>query len=729
MIAIRVAARRWLLATTTLAGLAALGGAARAQPSEGGTANVQEVIVTAQRRSERLQDVPMSVTALPADTLEKAGVANTADLARVTPGLNMSSYGNNLQPAVRGVTSTGGNLGDNPSVAIYLDGVYQPQQIAALFDLPDVRQIEVLKGPQGALYGQNATGGAITITTLSPSFTTTGKLSASYGNRNAVALRGFASGPVSDQVAVSLAAAYQNRDGFRRHVITGERDRGLESKLVRGKVLFEPSKDARITLSGYYADRDDSAAYAGVALNGNSVGYAFIPTAPRTTSPKQFSAYPDVFNRVKSWGVNARGEFELGPGTLSTVTAYTRTKIVYVSDLDASAVNFAEYRTPDLNGKYFVQEATFVSNKFGRTSFLFGGLYLNGRDNFNPGEFILRSPNLPPAPLTAPTLHLFQFGRVKKEILAAYGEVSLDVTDKLVLTAGGRYTHETQRGYHTDALTPTPPASLTPFLGNPEKWSKFSPRVTARYEVGPRANLYATFATGFKGGLINTATLADAVDPETIKSYEAGYKGRPLENLTLNIAGFWYDYKNLQVVAYRAPLLITQNAASARGKGVDLDATWSVTPEFTLSGGLEYLDARYRRFPDALVFTPTGFGNLATTGNLSGRRLLRSPKWSGNLTANYQADMASGRVGAFLSLYHSAAFGLEGSNRLRQGAYTTVDGEVSFAPSAVQGLRLVLWGKNLGDKAYLTSAVASELGDLGSYAEPRTFGVRAEYSF
>lgn len=218
------------------------------------TADNGDILVTAQRRSERLQDVPMSVTALSSEDLDRSGITSTSDLAKATPSVVIAQYGGFMQPSIRGISSAGASLGDNSNVAMYIDGIYQPQQIATLISLPDVQQVEILKGPQGALYGQNATGGAILVTTLSPSNELTGKFSASYGNYNDVNLRGYVSVPVSDTFAVSVSGGYQNRDGFRKHVITGERDLGLDSKVIRAKFQFTPSESAKLTLTGYFSD-------------------------------------------------------------------------------------------------------------------------------------------------------------------------------------------------------------------------------------------------------------------------------------------------------------------------------------------------------------------------------------------------------------------------------------------------------------------------------------------
>lgn len=707
-----------------------------------------EIIVTAQRRSERLQDVPASITALSADTLNKSGITNTSDLARAVPGVAMTFYGSFLQPAIRGVTSTGANLGENSNVAMYIDGVYQPQQIATLIDLPDVQQVEVLKGPQGALYGQNATGGAILITSKAPKFTTQGTASASYGNYNAVSLRGYVTGPISSTIAASLAGGYQDRDGFRRHVVTNQRDKGLDSKVIRGKLLFEPSSGTKVTLTGHYSDHSDSAMYAGFAINGNSIGYApdlsglglpdvLVPASPKVTSPKQFSTDPDVFTRIKSYGGNIRGEFDVGAGTIKSTTAYFRNHTDYLSDADFTAVNVGQSTAGPLTAHYFIQEVNFASRQFGAVRFLVGGFYLNGAEAFENNNFDILVPAIPPSPKTVLFQAASQNARIDKEIMAGYAEITFNLTDRLVLSAGGRYTREQQRAFADQViLDPAVGTETLPYLveypNDPVTFTKFTPRVTLRYEVTANSNVYASWGQGFKSGVVNTTDFTvDPVKPETITAYEIGYKGVPVSGVRFNAAAFLYDYKNLQSVVFvPGKAYITQNAASARIKGAEFDLSWAVTRDFTLSTSASFLDAKYRDFVGAANYIPTGTGHIASTIDLSGHRMLRSPKFSGNVAANYGVDTSFGRVGIFGTLFHSSGYGMEPTGRLRQHAYTTIDAELSLEPASISGMRFVLWGKNLGNKAYLSSAlVAGGVADGGSYAEPRTYGVRAEYKF
>ncbi|HEX7853904.1 MAG TPA: TonB-dependent receptor [Sphingobium sp.] len=708
----------------------------------------QEIVVTAQRRSERLIDVPASITAISAETLTKSGINNTADLAKAVPGIAMTFYGGFLQPAVRGITSTGANLGENSNVAMYVDGVYQPQQIATLIDLPDIQQVEVLKGPQGALYGQNATGGAILVTSMAPSFTPHGNFSASYGAYNDVSVRGYVTAPLSDTIAASLSGGYQNRDGFRRHVITNQRDKGLDSKVIRGKLLFQPSTEAKITLTGYYSDREDSATYAGFAINGNSIGYAPnlagiglpsipIPASPQIRNPSQFATDPNVFTRIRSAGGNARGEFDVGAGIVTSVTSYSENKTNYRNDGDYSAVDIGTATANFLRSHYFIQDMNFASRKFGSVSFLVGGFYLNGAESFDNNNFDLLFPSVPPAPTTILFTASSQNARVDKEIIAGYGEATLQATDRIVLTAGGRYTREKQRAFSDRAIfTPGGTAVKVPnqveYPGGAVVFSKFTPRITARYEITPRSNVYASWGQGFKSGIVNSTDFTIApVKPETINAYEIGYKGVPIPGVRFNIAAFLYDYKNLQSVVYvPGSAYITQNAATARIKGVDFDVSWSVTPSFTLTGSGSFLDGKYRNFPGAVNYTPTGTGHVVSTIDLSGQRMLRSPKFSGNISANYEIDTGIGRFAAFGSIFHTASYGMEPTGRLRQNPYTTIDAEISLSPDALNGARFVLWGKNLTNKAYLASAlIAGGFSDGGSYADPRTYGIRAEFRF
>jgi len=707
----------------------------------------EEVVVTAQRRSEKLRDVPASITAIPQATLIKAGINNTSDIAKMSPGVALPFYGNFLQPAIRGVTSTGANVGESSNVALYVDGIYQPQQIATLFELPDVQQVEVLKGPQGALYGQDATGGAILVNSRAPSFTPQGNASFSYGNYNDVNLRGYVTGPITNELAASLAGGYESRDGFRTQVLTGQQDSGLDSKLLRGKVLYRPNEDVKITLAGYYSDLMTSDQNAGFAYNNNSIGYFLYPNLPRVTNASQFGASPDVFTHIKSWGTNLHAAIDTGYGTINEIASYANNRVTYLTDVDESPVDFAIATTNPLTGEYFINETNFVSRKFGAFSFLAGAFFLTGNDTFHTNGFTLFVPSLPPAPeVTEFALDTYQ--KLSKTIYAGYGELTYQLLSDVTLTAGGRYTVEKVSGYNNFGGTAVGNSgAVYGYPGNPVSFSKFTPRVTARYALTDDDNIYASYSQGFKSGNINLSGTAappnpattyslPPVRPERIDAYEIGFKGRVIENVQASIAGFYYNYKDLQLVQYAPPSYVEQNAASATIKGVDFDITWHSTPELTFDIGGSVLSAHYGNDSFASVFEPTapslanGFSvNSEPTINLSGKQMIRAPDFSGNASINYEHDFDRGVFGAYVLAYYNSGYPMEVGNLIRQKAYTTLDIDFSFAPAALHGARFVLWGKNLSNSAYLASILQSQYGNGAVYAPPRTFGFRGEYAF
>lgn len=710
---------------------------ARADGSEAGVADLDEIVVTAQRRDELLRDVAMSVTALTALSLEKAGVDDTKDLGRLVPGLTIAFYSFSMSPTLRGITGTGGNLHSTSSVPVYLDGVFHPSQIATVMTLPDVEQIEVLKGPQGTLYGQGATGGAIIIKTLAPSFTPTGKFSASYGNYNATNLRGFVSGPLNDSVAFSLAGEYLDRDAFRSNFVTGEKGGPLESRTVRGKVLFELNDSVQLTLDGHYMSYKDSSYLDYIALNDSAAGYALVPTGPKGPGPGQFGSDPKSFIQSKEYGGGARLDVDTSAGKLNVLAAYLHTNSASYQDQDASPVNYNLYTGDDWPSRHYEGTIDFASEKFGSFAFNAGAFYLNTINTTNGGRYILLGTGttvLPSAP-GAPSFISNNYTRGEKQVAAVYVEGQYEVTDRLHVTAGGRYNRESLRFFQKSfpTLTPATPIVLNEYPGGKVHFSQFSPRGTIRYEVTPTSNVYASVTRGFKGGGFNVTNSAlPPYKPETITAYEVGFKGRPTEALTVGLATFWYDYKDMQILAYNNGVTIEKNAASSRSRGVELEASWQVTRAFALLGNLAYLDAKFVKFPGAQLFFPKadGTGNTSVSnGDLSGAPMLRSPKWSGNGSADLKVETTAGTFGAFATLEFSSSFGLEPTGLVRSGSFVRLDGSLSFAPAAVRGLRLIAWGKNLTNTTYLVTANVSNLASAVVPNDPRTFGMRAEYSF
>jgi iron complex outermembrane recepter protein len=749
----------WVSAIVPLWSVPALAQSGADQADEASTG---DIVVTAQRRDERLRDVPISVTALSSEALSQAGVTNTLELAKVTPGVTLPLYGAFVQPSIRGISSSGAGLGDSPNVAIYIDGVYQANQVAMTSDLPDAESVQVLKGPQGSLYGQNAAGGAIIITTRSPEFTPAGTFTASYGRFNDVRLTGFVTTPLSDTWAISIAGAYRNRDGYNRDLLRGRSDPGLDSYLVRGKLLWRPQDTVSLTLSAFISRRRDSSIFSGPPFRGNSlgVGIARLPcnfgglaclNLPLALNPYETSENPEALSQTKAHGVSLASKFEIGSaGTLNAISSYRNTDVLQILGLDQTPVNTLSIYLP-IKERDFIQEVTFVSNPVGPALISAGLFYMNKLERYVPQLSVLY-PSGPGGlfntafPALNPIGSLGGFSRSSKRSFAAFAELTFNLTDQLSIIAAGRYSHERQQVWNR-------PSPFTWKVGDPQlvplpdprgafTFDKFTPRAVIRFKPNSDHTVFASYSQGFKSGYVNPgnvnactpqpACLDAPVRPETVDAFEIGYKGRIASGLDVNLSGFHYIYKDIQVFVYNPgppPASTYQNAARGEINGFEVEINWRPLRDLTLNFGGSYLDAKYKDFRAATVYIPNGFGNTQTAQDVTGKRMMRTPEWTLNGSARYSRETGAGLIGGYLAVSYNSGIFFDPNNRIVQPGYALVDAELSFAPSGMRGLRLVVWGKNLTDRAVLQMAISSQIADQTSYAEPRTFGVRAEYSF
>jgi iron complex outermembrane receptor protein len=691
-------------------------GAAHAQQ---GAAVTSEVIVTAQRRSERLQDVPLSVTAVSRDTLAAAGITTTRDLQLVTPGLRLNAGGIFMQPVIRGITTTQTYVSTEANVATYLDGVYQQSTLAAIYDLPDVEQVEVLKGPQGTLFGRNATGGAILINTRNPNLTTaTGTGTVGYGRFNDYYAKGWVSMPiVQDKVAASLTLLGEHTDGWRRNLLTGNRGGKIETFLVRGKVRFVPWDGADFVLSGAYSKLSDHGSLKNTNLNGNNQFIALLPPSQIASRPNEFASNIDTRLTPKNASVSLRGTIEAGPGTLTTTTAYVDQKESLVTDGDTTPLPFAAVSFHHAQQKTFTQELVYATNKLGRFQGTGGLFYFWNRGDMLP----LDVNNYVQSIWTIDRTHAY----------AIFGELSYDLTDRLSIIGGLRYSWEKKKAYA--AFTASSVQPTLPLLGE-KSWHSTTPRASVKYKASESTNLYFTYSEGFRSGVFNTVAFQRTpVDPEKVKSYEVGFKSRIGNSVTLNGAAFLYDYTGLQIPTIQqvgaAFTQVLTNAATAKIKGVELNGTWNVTNEFSLLFGATYLHARYTHFPNAVVNIPTGHGgNVSVQRDVSGNTMIGAPEWTSNITGRYVLDTSHGQFEAAGTLYYTSKVYFDVGDRVAQPAYARLDATLTWRPPAANW-QLRVWGRNLTDRDILQSTTITTTGDTVNYSAPRTFGVEAVYSF
>jgi iron complex outermembrane receptor protein len=707
--------RRALLCGGALALVLAAPAAAQTQPQ------VTEIVVTAQRRSERLIDVPAAVSVLGADMLARASVTNTADLAQLTPGLQVSNTGAFTSFSVRGVSSETSGPGADNNVAVYLDGVYYPSKNAGVFDFPDVSSIEVLKGPQGTLYGRNATGGAILVKTADPTFEPSGTVSASYGSFQEREFKGIISGGLnSERFAASLAAYYKKDDGYLKSAIPDRDIEGVESSLVRGKLLFTPNSDVKLVFAAYVAERRDHTSMAFTNLNGNTNGVLIDPRAITSTYGYSAANNPNYLHS-QTTGADLHADFKTGIGTITSITGYTRLDATVIVDGDNSSATGTDFINV-FPQKTYSQEVYLTSDKFGPFSFVAGGNYYHDVGYFDPTTLFTRG---------VPTLNIYS--KVRTQALAAYFDGTYALADKLTLTAGLRWTTEKRRHYGAF----NNPAF--PFL-EAKRWNNLSPRVALRYALTDEANLYASYSRGFKSGQFNpTAFVGSAsVRPETVDAFEAGVKARLTPSLSFDVAAYHYAYKDIQLSTFANGAQVLQNAARAKIYGLDAQMTYAPSRDLTLTASVSPLHARYASFPNAVIVVPTPSascpaglafcGNRNISADLTGNTLPRAPGITANGSVSYTLHAGRQAVNLFANLYYSGKFYWEASNRVSQKSYVLLNGRISW--NVNEGpVSLELWGRNLGNEKYYVSQGIGVSGDGLLSARPRSWGVAARAAF
>lgn len=722
-------------------------GAAQTEPARKTAAAsapaVGEIIVTAQRREERLRDVPVSVAAFGDQQLEASGIDTVGELQVVTPGLRMERIGTYQIPALRGVSTVLTDPTTDASVGIYLDGVYQPGLSTTAMDLPDVERVEVLKGPQGTLFGRNTSGGAIRIITKKPSYDFTGSVTASYGNFDAASFKGFISGPlVDDMVAFSLAGNVGRSDSYYRNIVPGPdgvvggrlEPKGNSNALIRGKLLIEPSDNLSILLAGRYSDQNISSLYS--VLDGNSASKQLDPDTIVATRPYDVALNSLGALSIEVWDLSATIDLDLGSGVLSSVTGYTKGRTDQVQDSDgAYAPNGRTnmFYAGQAEG-WFSQDLSFTSTLDGPFNFIVGASYFDGQGEWDP-----LGVDLGFGPENGITI--YGIGKVKSA--AGFGEITYEVTDRLTLIGGLRYSWE-ERQLNSDILfngvdVPKPDGALT-FRGR-RSWDRLTPRASIRYALTDRDNVYFTYSEGFKSGLITTNYVGptdtlDVVDPETIIAYEIGYKGNVSDNISLNLAAFYYDQQDVQQLIYQfvgdppAPLSRSLNAANAEIYGVEGDAVFRFGPSFELSMAATYLNSTILDFPNSgsNVPLPGNSGNQTLPFDASGQTNILSPKFTMTATPTVFLDVANGELVLTGNVYYSSKSYYTLDHRVFQDGYVTIGARASWSPYD-SGLKFSIFGENLTDEAVLGGAFVFPTGDNVLYKPPLTYGAAVSFSF
>jgi len=699
---------------------------------------IQDVIVTAQRRSERVQDVPLTVSVQSGEMLARAGISSTIDLPKVFSGLTYSTYGAWAQPNIRGISTTVNGPGADNPVAIYLDGAYLGNQVGGFFDLPDVDQVTVLKGPQGTLFGRNATGGAIQILTLNPSFTPRGSVTLTGGyydgaktSREAeeYSVKGYLAGPLTEELAGSLSFFTSHLNGYLSNDVDGSRYGAVSSDLVRGKLLWEPSSAISILASAYYSRRRDQVTQT-IRPDSGITAAAEYPGAIYATEPWHVAFDTPSKLSVESVGASVKADIALPHGKLSSQTNYYRTDNEIRVDVDGaqSASCLAAFgciafwvKVPD---KSVEQEFLYVSDKMGRLSFV-AGINAYASEGSEP-QRVNDPSKFPNVPGLAGPIFLAD-ALVKTQAYAAFAELNFDLTAHLIGILGERLSHERKVGY--GAYTCCDTDLLPQFVD--VSWNSSTPRASLRYEFNRSANVYFTYSKGFKSGTVPYSTFTESsAGPESVDAYEIGYKFSG-KRATASIAAYYYDYRDLQVVSFSGVSSITNNAATAKIYGADVDAEVELGPGVSLRAAVSYLpNAEFTKYQNAVVYAAplTPFGLTQYTQDISGSRLFRTPEFTASITGEFSRSLSFGIFSASSTLYHSSGYRFDAASLMVQRAYTTLSADVSLKPAGSR-MTYSVWGKNLSSAAYISTQLQAATATGIQNGPPREIGISANYSF
>jgi iron complex outermembrane receptor protein len=780
-----------LMSVVAMSVASAWAASARAQdplPSQTTVGNeVAEVLVTARRRAERAQDVPIALSVIGGDQLRATDVANVRELYRQVPSLSVSiPNARNTSLLIRGVGASLANDGLVNSVGVFVDGVYYARAGSAGFDLVDLDRVEVLRGPQGTLFGKNTTAGALNIATKAPSFDLEGMGQLTLGDYGRVEARAMVSGPITDSLAFRFTAAYSRRDGFVDNVRTGDDLNDFYDRSARAQLLWRPNEDFSLRIIGDFSRQSldccvNIPAFVATTLaNGNPfpsglyarsalLGYTPLPIDP--FARKTDIDTGQVINTVQK-GISAEANLNLPGHTLTSITAYRYWSFDPYNDLDLVGLPVLLEGAFHSSSRTFTQEVRLASTGEGPISYVLGGYFLRETlfsyavQEFGSAAGVWILPGLPAA-ITTPAFDGFGAELTDKPVtrsLAAFGQATWHLSDRVDLTAGLRYTDEKKHGYVMQ--TPfggAPVASLPPafqpavqairdatsppsyYAEDSRQEDNLSGTVNAAWTIAPDVLAYASYARGYKSGGINFTVLPPGIDrqvaPETADSYEVGLKTQFADRrVTLNLAAYRTDFTDYQstrifVNTSGSTVIFITNAGKVRTQGIEGDLTAHITPDLTLRASAAYTDAKFVSYPNA----PCPQEQFQSQScDLSGRRLPLVSKYSSYLGIDYQHptrlfQMAGQGVMGFVNADYAWRSGFDGSTSALSGidGYGLVNLRLGLRTED-RKTELTFWARNLFDEDYFTglSAVAFNTGLYGAeLGDPRTVGVTLRRSF
>lgn len=732
----------------------------QSSPQPANSTTSDEIVVTATRREATIQNLPMAVTALAGVDLERDGLRDTTALQQASPSLVITTSNSEATGAVirlRGVGTSANNTGLEGSVGVFVDGMYLSRSGIALNDLLDVQRVEVLRGPQGTLFGKNTSAGAINIVTRAPEYEFDGAVSAGFSTFDGIRYTGSITAPlIEDRLAFRISGLVNQRDGFIEDAISGETTNNRDRFLVRAQSLLTLSDKADLRFSIDYAEKNENCcgapyvSYSATTLaNLNALGArTFQPAEEYTVAVNR-----PITNDTEEVGYQANLNWDLDWSALSVIVG-TRN---YVSNRsqDADYNNLdIQFTTDRLRDRFTSMEAT-LQGEAGPLDWLVGAyqfkedLLSTGTGLFgaDAGRWYARIGNnttlLTRYPAGAGDRA--RYFEQNSEGWSLFTHNTLNMTDKLSLTVGLRYLEETKDGEKfiiTDIPTPVPatgtrctvtPASLRIFCPVGGYVTTYSDEQTTgvaalRYAFTSSVSAYASYSKGFKAGGLNadrTSTLASGgatFQPEQSESYEIGIRTRfPDQKLTANLTLYQTMFTDFQLNTFTGTEFIISNAAAVTSEGVEFEGRWAPIQGISLNSGFAYNFAEY--------------GNETVDATLRGRQLNSAPKWTAQYGAAFDRGVTNdlSLVGSFNARYQSAVnTGSDLAPQKVQEAYTLVNGRLAMRFDK-RDVEISVWSNNIFDQYYRTIVFNTPTQQSGSFntflGEPRTIGLEVRANF
>lgn len=692
-------------------------------------AGLEEIIVTAQKRSENLQKVPITITALNENMMERMGVVDLETLAKAVPGFGYTFALSNPQFTLRGITNFSNGPWAESAVNLYIDGVYSANNAASGFIFNNIERVEVLKGPQGTLFGRNALGGVVSITTKTPQQTPSIDADAGYGNFETTTARLYATGGITDSLAADIALYAEDQgEGWGKNLYNGTDLHDGFQYAARSKWVLTPGDDTTFTLTGDY-DRNKSPSMGSAAIRGV---YDFVSVGPPHVGGFWDSYLPNNGKLdVTKYGSSLKIEHDFAAAQVVSITGWFRADVDKntmqpatppfdpAAPLVGQVAGMAIDASQENSSKTITQELQFKSLESSAIKWIGGVFFLDDViDNF-----AVRAPNNAARTNT--------INQQKTTSYAGFGQATFPIFASTQLTLGARYTVD-KRSVTGNNFTLA--GTIVPGAGaadnpEPEKtWKEPTYTVVLDHQINHELMVYGSFSHGFQSANYNISSRTNTppIDPQTLNAFELGAKAGLLDNtLRVNASIYYSKIYDLLVSQNIANSRTTTNAAEGKYQGVDLDLTYLPIDNLTLTAAFAYVDPKYTDYDNADLYTLNAAGNAWTTfeGDATGNQIANTEKFSTSVGASYVVPAAIGDI-AFNTLvnYHSGVH-FDSQSLLVQPSYTLVDASVTWTPPSTRW-NVKLWGKNLGNEEYVSYLFANTPVMYMNPAPPRTYGIQ-----